>query len=183
MVSNDNNKRCHPEEESGGANPNKENADSPENSGGPQHQQQTAKTHQRKSASLLLPGGPGRSSPAVTTPAPSDLTLETSKPTPGELRVAQYEKPLTKGHCPKKYLKTSEAELKDKSEALAKRRNEKRERSHVLKEKITKLIESGLQLSEYQARKAFSVYLHCILQKLSDYEDNIEAAAAAAVLF
>ena len=46
------------------------------------------------------------------------------------------------------------------------------ERSHVLKEKIIKLIESGLQLSEYQARKAFSVYLHCILMRLSDYDDG-----------
>ena len=69
----------------------------------------------------------------------------------GELRMAQYEKPLTKGHCPKKYKKPAdEKEAEVKSEALAKRRTEKRERSHVLKEKITKLIESGLQLSEYQ---------------------------------
>ena len=69
----------------------------------------------------------------------------------GELRLAQYEKPLTKGHCPKKYKKPAdEKEAEVKSEALAKRRTEKRERSHVLKEKITKLIESGLQLSEYQ---------------------------------
>ena len=34
------------------------------------------------------------------------------------------------------------------------------------------MIESGLQLSEYQARKAFSVYLHCILMRLSDYDDG-----------
>ena len=46
-------------------------------------------------------------------------------------------------------------------------------RSHILKEKIIKLIESGLQLSEYQARKAFSVYLHCILMRLSDYDDFV----------
>ena len=45
-------------------------------------------------------------------------------------------------------------------------------RSLILKEKIIKLIESGLQLSEYQARKAFSVYLHCILLRLSDYDDG-----------
>ena len=32
----------------------------------------------------------------------------------------------------------------------------------------------------HQARKAFSVYLHCILQKLSDYEDSIAADKAAA---
>ena len=58
---------------------------------------------------------------------------------------------MTKGHCPKKYKKPAdEKEAEVKSEALAKRRTEKRERSHVLKEKITKLIESGLQLSEYQ---------------------------------
>ena len=47
---------------------------------------------------------------------------------------------------------------------MAKRRTEKKERSAVLKEKIIKMIESGLQLSEYQARKAFTVYLQCILQ-------------------
>ena len=49
-------------------------------------------------------------------------------------------------------------------EKVAKRRTEKKERSAVLKEKIIKMIESGLQLSEYQARKAFTVYLQCILQ-------------------
>ena len=38
-------------------------------------------------------------------------------------------------------------------------RTEKKERSAVLKEKMVKMIESGLQLSEYQARKAFTVYL------------------------
>jgi hypothetical protein len=36
---------------------------------------------------------------------------------------------------------------------------------------VIKLIEGGLQLSEYQARKAFSVYLNCILQRLSDFDD------------
>ena len=49
-------------------------------------------------------------------------------------------------------------------EKVAKRRTEKKERSAVLKEKVIKMIESGLQLSEYQARKAFTVYLQCILQ-------------------
>ena len=38
-------------------------------------------------------------------------------------------------------------------EKIAKKRSERRERSHLLKEKIIKLIEGGLQLSEYQARK------------------------------
>ena len=112
----------------------------------------------RKTASFLHAG---RSSPMVT---------EDPKPTPCELRVAQYEKPLTKGHCPKKYRKKDPGS-KD-NEVLAKKRTEKKERSHILKEKITKLIESGLQLSEYQARKAFSVYLHCILQRLSDFDDG-----------
>ena len=78
----------------------------------------------------------------------------------GELRVAQYEKPLDKGH------RTTLKERREKQdpEKLAKRRTEKKERSAVLKEKIIKMIESGLQLSEYQARKAFTVYLQCILQ-------------------
>ena len=52
-------------------------------------------------------------------------------------------------------------------------------RSHILKEKIIKLIESGLQLSEYQARKAFSVYLHCILMRLSDYDDGVPITGGA----
>ena len=60
-------------------------------------------------------------------------------------------------------LQTSLKNLQD-PEKLAKRRTEKKERSAVLKEKIIKMIESGLQLSEYQARKAFTVYLQCILQ-------------------
>ncbi|QQP38658.1 Tubulin polyglutamylase TTLL5like [Caligus rogercresseyi] len=34
------------------------------------------------------------------------------------------------------------------------------------------MIESGLTLSEYQSRKAFSVYLHCILRRLSDLDDS-----------
>ena len=54
--------------------------------------------------------------------------------------------------------------LQQDPEKVAKRRTEKKERSAVLKEKIIKMIESGLQLSEYQARKAFTVYLQCILQ-------------------
>jgi len=87
------------------------------------------------------------------------------KPTPIEQRIAQYEKPLTKGH------RTQLREKKEKDpEKLAKRKTEKRERSQVLKEKMVKMIESGLQLSEYQARKAFAVYLHCILQRLSDFD-------------
>ena len=65
------------------------------------------------------------------------------------MRVAQYEKPLTKGHCPKH---RTDPDRKD-PEKVAKKRTERKERSHVLKEKIVKLIESGLQLSEYQARK------------------------------
>ena len=74
-----------------------------------------------------------------------------AKPSACELRVAQYEKPLTKGHCP---IKSKNDPDKRDPEKLAKRRSERRERSHQLKEKIIKLIESGLQLSEYQARKA-----------------------------
>ena len=72
-----------------------------------------------------------------------------AKPSACELRVAQYEKPLTKGHCPKH---KTDPDRKD-PEKVAKKRSERKERSHVLKEKIVKLIESGLQLSEYQARK------------------------------
>ena len=99
----------------------------------------------------------------------------------GELRVAQYEKPLEKGHRTtlkerrekvdsskrlinpdaNAFLQTNNSQDPEK---LAKRRTEKKERSAVLKEKIIKMIESGLQLSEYQARKAFTVYLQCILQ-------------------
>lgn len=87
------------------------------------------------------------------------------KPTPQEIRTAQYEKPLTKGHRPKRLM----AEKKD-PENLAKSRSEKRQRSAVLKDKIIKMIEGGLQLSEYQSRKAFSVYLQCILRRLSDFD-------------
>ena len=96
----------------------------------------------------------------------SDHPSAELKPSASELRVAQYEKPLTKGH------RSTRAAPSDKRdpEKLARRRSEKRERSAVLKEKIVKMIESGLQLSEYQARKAFSVYLHCILQRLSDFD-------------
>ena len=72
------------------------------------------------------------------------------KPSACELRVAQYEKPLTKGHCPMKSRPDSD---KKDPEKIAKKRSERRERSHLLKEKIIKLIEGGLQLSEYQARK------------------------------
>ena len=62
--------------------------------------------------------------------------------------------------------------LQQDPEKVAKRRTEKKERSAVLKEKIIKMIESGLQLSEYQARKAFTVYLQCILQRLSDFDEE-----------
>ena len=89
------------------------------------------------------------------------------KPTPGELRCAQYEKPLEKGH--RTTIKKKEG--KD-LERLAMQRSEKKERSAVLKEKMVKMIESGLQLSEYQARKAFTVYLQCILQRLSDFDEE-----------
>ncbi|XP_040571804.1 tubulin polyglutamylase TTLL5 [Lepeophtheirus salmonis] len=87
------------------------------------------------------------------------------KPTPSELRVAQYEKPLINGY------RTKLSTFKD-PEKIAKKRSEKRERSAVLRSKIVKMIESGLQLSEYQSRKAFSVYLHCILHRLSDLDDT-----------
>ena len=57
------------------------------------------------------------------------------KPTASELRVAQYEKPLTKGHCPKRKSKAHVVEGIEKkpdertdTEKLAKRRSEKRER-------------------------------------------------------
>ena len=57
---------------------------------------------------------------------------------------------MTKGHCPIKQRDQNSAKDPDK---IAKKRSERRERSHLLKEKIIKLIEGGLQLSEYQARK------------------------------
>ena len=44
----------------------------------------------------------------------------------------------------------------------------------TLREKLICMIESGLQLSEYQARKAFTVYFLCILQKLSDFNEDTE---------
>merc|ERR1712109_328972 len=75
---------------------------------------------------------------------------------------------MGKGH------RTTLKERREKQdpEKVAKRRTEKKERSAVLKEKIIKMIESGLQLSEYQARKAFTVYLQCILQRLTDFDDE-----------
>ncbi|CAB4066942.1 TTLL5 [Lepeophtheirus salmonis] len=73
--------------------------------------------------------------------------------------IALQDSPLSKTHS------------KD-PEKIAKKRSEKRERSAVLRSKIVKMIESGLQLSEYQSRKAFSVYLHCILHRLSDLDDT-----------
>ena len=113
------------------------------------------------------------------------MISRTMRSVTGELRVAQYEKPLEKGH--RTTLKERREKVGSKRlwndlsryytlklqtllnnsqdpEKLAKRRTEKKERSAVLKEKIIKMIESGLQLSEYQARKAFTVYLQCILQ-------------------
>ena len=57
------------------------------------------------------------------------------KPTASELRVAQYEKPLTKGHCPKRKSKATglegneiKVDERKDTEKLAKRRSEKRER-------------------------------------------------------
>ena len=97
----------------------------------------------------------------------SDSEDKPRKPTPGELRCAQYEKPLEKGH--RTTIKKKEGRDLEK---LAIQRSEKKERSAVLKEKMVKMIESGLQLSEYQARKAFTVYLQCILQRLSDFDEE-----------
>ena len=52
---------------------------------------------------------------------------EERKPTPIEARIAQYEKPLTKGHRT-----TIKDRTKDKDpDKVAKRRTEKRERSQV----------------------------------------------------
>ncbi|TRY73203.1 hypothetical protein TCAL_16885 [Tigriopus californicus] len=113
-----------------------------------------------------IPPTEGSEPDSQTSPTPISLP---SKPTPSELRVAQYEKPLMKGHKAKAVL----VKTKKDPEKVAKKRSEKRQRSGVLKDKIIKMIESGLQLSEYQSRKAFSVYLHCILQRLSDFDvDN-----------
>jgi hypothetical protein len=93
--------------------------------------------------------------------------VEVERPSASELRVAQYEKSLSKFHRSKTL-----PEDKRDPEKLAKKRSEKRQRSAVLKDKIVKMIESGLQLSEYQSRKAFSVYLHCILHRLSDFDSE-----------
>ena len=94
------------------------------------------------------------------------------KPSACELRVAQYEKPLTKGHCPIKQRDQNSAKDPDK---IAKKRSERRERSHLLKEKIIKLIEGGLQLSEYQARKVKELYYDNILGKgaFNNYVDKL----------
>ena len=97
----------------------------------------------------------------------SDVEERPKKPSASELRCAQYEKPLEKGH--RTTIKKREGKDLEK---LAIQRTEKRERSAVLKEKMVKMIESGLQLSEYQARKAFTVYLQCILQRLSDFDEE-----------
>ena len=88
---------------------------------------------------------------------------------PGELRFAQYEKHLEKGH--KTSIKTK---ISKDLEKFGKQTAEKKARSATLREKLIRMIESGLQLSEYQARKAFTVYLLCILQKLSDFNEDTE---------
>ena len=88
---------------------------------------------------------------------------------PGELRVAQYEKHLEKGH--KTSIKTKNSKDLEK---FGKQTAEKKARSATLREKLIRMIESGLQLSEYQARKAFTVYLLCILHKLSDFNEDTE---------
>ena len=51
------------------------------------------------------------------------------KPSACELRVAQYEKPLTKGHCPIKQRDQNSAKDPDK---IAKKRSERCEHSHLL---------------------------------------------------
>ena len=60
------------------------------------------------------------------------------RPTACELRVAQYEKPLTKGHRTKKSLNYQAGVTGEKKDAekLVKKRNEKKQRSAVLKEKV-----------------------------------------------
>ncbi len=120
-------------------------------------------------------GGDGESSPPPPPPP---------KPTACELRVAQYEKPLTRGHRPitkRAAVAASGASTDGKgrvtADSAARRRSEKRQRSAVLKEKIVKMIEGGAQLSEYQARKAFSVYLHCLLQRISSVDLSVSAEA------
>ena len=42
------------------------------------------------------------------------------------------------------------------------------------KDKILKLIESGQQMNEKQARNAFIVYLKIVLKKLSEYNDQMD---------
>lgn len=88
---------------------------------------------------------------------------------PGELRVAQYEKQLEKGH--KTSIKNKNSKDLNK---IGKQTAEKKARSATLRDKLIPMIESGLQLSEYQARKAFTAYLLCILQKLSDFDEDRE---------
>ena len=97
---------------------------------------------------------------------------------PRQLRVAQYEKHLSKGH--KAPLKNKSIKDSDKTE---KEYSENKVKSGALKVKIMQMIESGVQLSEYQARKAFTIYLLCILKKLSDFnEDCLETKEIEVVL-
>ena len=77
---------------------------------------------------------------------------------------------MTKGHCPIKQRDQNSAKDPDK---IAKKRSERRERSHLLKEKIIKLIEGGLQLSEYQARKVKELCYDHILVKDLNFETGI----------
>lgn len=56
------------------------------------------------------------------------------------------------------------------------------QRSAILRDKIIKLIENGQQLSEYQSRKAFSVYLQCLLHRLSSNFDEDESNGCQADL-
>ena len=95
------------------------------------------------------------------------LVDESVRPTSQEMRTAQYEKSLTKGYWPPKTITKM-----DHSNDMAKKMVEKCQRSAVLKKDIIQMIESGLQLSEYQSRTAFSVYLQCILQSLSDFNEE-----------
>ena len=78
---------------------------------------------------------------------------------------------MTKGHCPIKQRDQNSAKDPDK---IAKKRSERRERSHLLKEKIIKLIEGGLQLSEYQARKVKELCYDNILVKDLNFELGIQ---------
>ena len=68
----------------------------------------------------------------------SDGEEKPKKPSASELRCAQYEKPLEKGH--RTTIKKKEGKDLEK---LAMQRSEKKERSAVLKEKMVKMIESG----------------------------------------